>query len=51
MLVLQIFLKQDALSIGADLAVPNGVIVAKDKYVDAVLIGTTKHFELLSEKN
>ena len=43
-------LKQDALSIGADLAVPNGVIIAKDKYVDAVLIGTTKHFELLSRK-
>lgn len=43
-------LKQDALSIGADLAVPNGVIVARDKYVNAVLIGTTKHFELLSRK-
>ena len=43
-------LKQDALSIGADLAVPNGVIIAKDKYVDAVLIGTTKHFETLSRK-
>ena len=43
-------LKQDALSIGADLAVPSGVIVARDKYVDAVLIGTTKHFETLSKK-
>ncbi|QKF67158.1 dihydropteroate synthase [Arcobacter venerupis] len=43
-------LKQDALSIGADLAVPCGVIIAKDKYVDAVLIGTTKHFETLSKK-
>jgi dihydropteroate synthase len=43
-------LKQDALSIGADLAVPIGVIVARDKYVDAVLIGTTKHFETLSRK-
>lgn len=43
-------LKQDALSIGADLAVPSGVIVASDKYVDAVLIGTTKHFEVLSRK-
>lgn len=43
-------LKQDALSIGADLAVPSGVIIAKDKYVDAVLIGTTKHFEILSKK-
>jgi len=43
-------LKQDALSIGADLAVPSGVIVAKDKYVDAILIGTTKHLEILSRK-
>lgn len=43
-------LKQDALSIGADLAVPTGVITAKEKYVDAILIGTTKHFELLSKK-
>ncbi len=43
-------LKQDALSIGADLAVPSGVIIAKDKYVAAVLIGTTKHFETLSRK-
>lgn len=43
-------LKQDALSIGADLAVPSGVIVARDKYVDAILIGTTKHFETLSKK-
>ncbi|MDY3201606.1 MAG: dihydropteroate synthase, partial [Arcobacter sp.] len=43
-------LKQDALSIGADLAVPSGVIVARDKYVNAVLIGTTKHFEVLSRK-
>ncbi|MCG3671330.1 dihydropteroate synthase [Aliarcobacter butzleri] len=43
-------LKQDALSIGADLAVPNGVIVAKDKYVNALLIGTTKHFENLAKK-
>jgi dihydropteroate synthase len=43
-------LKQDALSIGADLAVPMGTIIAKEKYVDAVLIGSTKHFEILSRK-
>ncbi|GAB1466794.1 hypothetical protein MASR2M54_22940 [Aliarcobacter cryaerophilus] len=43
-------LKQDALSIGADLAVPEGVIIAKDKFVNALLIGTTKHFEILSRK-
>lgn len=43
-------LKQDALSIGADLAVPHGVIVAKEKFVSAVLMGTTKHLEILSRK-
>lgn len=43
-------LKQDALSIGADLAVPTGVITAKEKYVDAILLGTTKHFEVLARK-
>ena len=43
-------LKQDALSIGADLAVPMGTILAREKYVDAILIGTTKHFEILSRK-
>ncbi|RXI24941.1 dihydropteroate synthase [Aliarcobacter trophiarum] len=43
-------LKQDALSIGADLAVPEGVIVAKERYVNALLLGTTKHFEILSRK-
>lgn len=43
-------LKQDALSIGADLAVPTGVVIAKEKYVNALLIGTTKHFEILSKK-
>ncbi|VAY88455.1 Alternative dihydrofolate reductase 2 / Dihydropteroate synthase [hydrothermal vent metagenome] len=43
-------LKQDALSIGADLAVPIGTILAEKKYVDAVLIGSTKHLELLAKK-
>jgi dihydropteroate synthase len=43
-------LKQDALSIGADLAVPTGVITAKEKYVDGILLGTTKHFEILAKK-
>ena len=43
-------LKQDALSIGADLLVPMGVIVAREKYVDVILVGTTKHFEILSRK-
>ena len=43
-------LKQDALSIGADLAVPMGTIIASEKYVDVVLFGTSKHFEILSKK-
>ncbi len=43
-------LKQDALSIGADLAVPIGTILAKDRYVDCILIGSTKHYEILSKK-
>lgn len=43
-------LKQDALSIGADLAVPTGVIIAREKYVNAILIGTSKHFETLARK-
>lgn len=43
-------LKQDALSIGADLAVPQGVILAKDKYVNAILIATSKHLKILSKK-
>lgn len=43
-------LKQDALSIGADLAVPMGVIVARDKYVNAILIATNKQLEVLSQK-
>ena len=43
-------LKQDALSVGADLAVPIGTILAKDKYIDAILMGTTKQFEQLSKK-
>ncbi|OCL82827.1 dihydropteroate synthase [Arcobacter porcinus] len=43
-------LKQDALSIGADLAVPEGVVVAKEKYVDALLIASSKHLEILSKK-
>ncbi|MEA3352400.1 MAG: dihydropteroate synthase [Campylobacterota bacterium] len=43
-------LKQDALSIGADLAVPMGTIIARDEKVDAVLMGTTKHLEILSRK-
>lgn len=43
-------LKQDALSIGADLAVPSGVILCEKPTYDCILIGTRKHMELLSKK-
>ena len=43
-------LKQDALSIGADLAVPRGTILNITKTVDAILVGSNKHFEILSKK-
>jgi dihydropteroate synthase len=43
-------LKQDALSIGADLAVPRGTVLAKTPYVDCILIATTKQLQTLSKK-
>lgn len=43
-------LKQDALSIGADLAVPRGTVVASSPRVDTLLIATTKQLEILSRK-
>ncbi|MEA3418231.1 MAG: dihydropteroate synthase [Campylobacterota bacterium] len=43
-------LKQDALSIGADLAVPGGVITCEKSEYDCILIGTKKHIEILSRK-
>ena len=43
-------LKQDALSIGAELAVPGGVILCEKPAYDCILIGTQKHMELLSRK-
>jgi dihydropteroate synthase len=43
-------LKQDALAIGAEFAVPNGVIVCKDEYVDGILIANDKQVEILSKK-
>jgi len=43
-------LKQDALSIGADLAVPRGTILNTTKTVNAILIATNKHLEILSKK-
>ena len=43
-------LKQDALSIGADLAVPRGTVIAKTLHVDCLLIATTKQLQTLSRK-
>lgn len=43
-------LKQDALSIGADLAVPRGTVIAKTPRVDTLLIATTKHLKTLAKK-
>jgi len=43
-------LKQDALSIGAELAVPGGVILCEKPTCDCLLIGTRKHMEILSRK-
>ncbi len=43
-------LKQDALSIGADLAVPKSTILCEQPYVDCILMGTRKHIKLLSRK-
>lgn len=43
-------LKQDALSIGADLAVPRGTVLATTPKVDCILIATAKQLELLSRK-
>lgn len=43
-------LKQDALSIGADLTVPGGVILCENPTYDCILIGTKKHMEVLSKK-
>jgi dihydropteroate synthase len=43
-------LKQDALSIGADLAVPRGTVIASIKSVDCILIATDKQLQTLSRK-
>ena len=43
-------LKQDALSVGADLAVPKGTVVAAQKRVDALLIATTRELQILARK-
>lgn len=43
-------LKQDALSIGADFAVPAGVICCEEPLVNGVLIGHRTHMETLIQK-
>ncbi len=43
-------LKQDALSVGADLAVPRGTVLATTPKVDCILIATQKQLEILSRK-
>lgn len=43
-------LKQDALSIGADLAVPRGTVIALTPKVDCILIATQRELEILSRK-
>lgn len=43
-------LKQDALSIGADLAVPKGTVIAKEPFVDCILIATQQQLQTLSRK-
>ncbi len=43
-------LKQDALSVGADLAVPRGTVVASVKRVDCILIANGRQLEKLSKK-
>jgi dihydropteroate synthase len=43
-------LKQDALSVGADLAVPRGTVVGSEKHVNCLLIATARQLEVLSKK-
>lgn len=43
-------LKQDALSVGADLAVPRGTVVAHTKEVDTLLIATQRQLQTLAKK-
>ncbi len=43
-------LKQDALSIGAELAVPSGVITCEKEHFDCLLIANRKQVEILSQK-
>ena len=43
-------LKQEMLAAGGDCAVPGSCILNETKYVDAVLLGTVKHYRILARK-
>ncbi len=43
-------LKQDALSIGADVALPKGAIIAENKFVDAILLANKRQIKILIQK-
>lgn len=43
-------LKQDALSVGADLAVPKGTVIAAEEKVDALLIANERQLQALAKK-
>ncbi len=43
-------LKQDALSVGADLAVPRGTVIAATPKVDCILIATKRELQKLAKK-
>lgn len=43
-------LKQDSLSIGADLAVPRGTVTASTSHVNCILTATDKQLQILSRK-
>ena len=43
-------LKQDALSIGAEVFTPQGAILCEEKKYDVVLVASTKQIEILSKK-
>lgn len=43
-------LKQEAISVGGDLATPKSCILAKDKYYDSVLFGTISQISRIIEK-
>ncbi len=43
-------LKQDALSVGADLAVPRGTVIAQTSKVDALLLATPRQLQRVAKK-